>query len=347
MPSTLPLYLILLKTRWLLLSGLFNRRGNKSTERLKTLPRITWQVHGRAVLDPRQATFKVHNHMLGGSQVWHFMDIHNQGFFRLLHEWNLLRAGTSEDACSLYPSLTQPTPRAAAWTPAGGAAPWVWAKKSPAQGPAGVSHDLSRASDQLAGPGSRPPAWVTGLSVHLPLRPQSLVPSHNHSGTRTPVCRPIGQPNDPTPSSPRPSGPLLRQAGTWNLESFATCLHLDKHLLELHNTKKLHETKDNWVCTQLRQIVDKIQKDWKPAALLRAGSQSRVLSMPTAHSTSKGVGKPPSYPSCLTPGHTPTLTACKEPAGPSPQQASQGTYCLFSFSAAVIKPYLNFLSSLW
>lgn len=156
-------------------------------------------------------------------------------------------------------------------------------QQEPAQGPAGVSHALSRAWDQLAGPGSRPPAWVTGLSVHLPLRPQSLVPSHNHSGTRTPVCRPIGQPNDLTPSSPRPGGPLLRQAGTWNLESFAACLHLDKRLLELHNTKKLHGTKDNWVCTQLRQIVVKIQKDWKPAALLRAGSHSRVLSMPTTH----------------------------------------------------------------
>ena len=61
----------------------------------------------------------------------------------------------------------------------------------------------------------------------------------------------------------------------------------------------------------------------------------------------KEVGKTLKPLSCLTPGHTPTLTACKEPAGPSPQQASQGTYCLFSFSAAVIKPYLNFLSSLW
>ena len=53
----------------------------------------------------------------------------------------------------------------------------------------------------------------------------------------------------------------IRQAGTW--DPLLQCLHLDKPLLQQQNTKKLQGTKNNCLCVQLGQIMDKIQKDQK------------------------------------------------------------------------------------
>ena len=87
-------------------------------------------------------------------------------------------------------------------------------------------------------------------------------------------------------------------------------------------------------------------------------SECSVVSMPAAHNAMKGVGKYLSYLSSLTPGHTPTLTPCKEQARfPSPRNsllpctgASKGTCCLLLLPACgsrgPSKACLNFLSGL-
>ena len=141
---------------------------------------------------------------------------------------------------------------------------------------------------------------------------------------------------------------VLRQAGTW--DPLLQCLHLDKCLLKKQNTKKLYETKNNCMHVQLGQILDNnIQRDQKPNCdFWRAGSKSRVLSMPPAYSTAKGVGKPPKPLSSPSPGCIPTLTPYKEPAWPP--WVSQRNCCLFLLlvaeAGAPIKPCLNFLFGL-
>ena len=57
----------------------------------------------------------------------------------------------------------------------------------------------------------------------------------------------------------------MRQAGAW--DPLFQCFHLDKHLCQQQNTKKLKETKNNCVQVQLRHIRNnKIQKDQNPTA---------------------------------------------------------------------------------
>ena len=125
----------------------------------------------------------------------------------------------------------------------------------------------------------------------------------------------------------------VRQAGTW--DPLLQCLHLDKGLLEQQNTKKLYGTKNNCTHAQLGQIMDKkIQKDKnkKPTATSEEpGAKAGYCACPLHTPPPKGWVKHLSQPSGLTPGPSPTLTPCNEPAH-SPQRASKGTCCLFSLS---------------
>ena len=75
-------------------------------------------------------------------------------------------------------------------------------------------------------------------------------------------------------------------------------------------TKKLYGTKNNCTSGKQGQILDKWYKETKKPKchFWRAGSKSRVLRMPAAHTTTKGVGKPPkpslqANPSTLTYPH--------------------------------------------
>ena len=156
---------------------------------------------------------------------------------------------------------------------------------------------------------------------------------------------------------------LLTQAGTW--DPLLQCLHLDTPLLEQQNTQKLYGTKNNCVHVQLGRILD--PKDIKRPKNLTAtfeepGAKTGCWEQMwgTAHAPctqhhQRGWATHLSHPSSPSPGHTPTLTPCKEPArqpSPSPlrERASKGTCCLFSLHAAAagapIKPRLNFSSAL-
>ena len=75
---------------------------------------------------------------------------------------------------------------------------------------------------------------------------------------------------------------ILRQAGTWDPLLQCLHLHLDKHLLEQQNTKKLQGTKNHCIHAQLGQIMNKIQKGHKPTAIsevpgAKAGSPAGSL----------------------------------------------------------------------
>ena len=154
-----------------------------------------------------------------------------------------------------------------------------------------------------------------------------------------------------------PSSPLLlRQAGTW--DPLLQSLHLDKHLHQQQNTKKLWVTENNCVHMQLGQIKDnKIQKDQKPSChFWRAGSKNRVLgakagncACPLHTTLPNGWADHLSHSAGPTPGPAPTLTPCKEPPRP-PRRMSRGTCYLFSLPPAAagtpIKPCLYFLSGL-
>ena len=73
------------------------------------------------------------------------------------------------------------------------------------------------------------------------------------------------------------------------------------------------ETKNDCVHVQLEQIMDKIKRDLKPN-FWRAGSKCRVYAWPLHSTPLKGWANHLSNSSCLTPGQTPTVTPCKEPA---------------------------------
>lgn len=89
--------------------------------------------------------------------------------------------------------------------------------------------------------------------------------------------------------------------------------------------------------------------------LLKIGKQKQVvkskireLCLPSAHTTTKGVGRPPKPPSGLTPGPASTLTPYKEPAcylplPPLQKQASKRTCCLLSFPSAAPRVSSNSL----
>ena len=82
----------------------------------------------------------------------------------------------------------------------------------------------------------------------------------------------------------------------------------------------------------LGQIMDKRYQKTKKKNLLpllksqeqklKVESKSRVWCMPSALNTARGMGKIPKPLLCLTPGHTPTLTLCKELARP-PSRSEQ------------------------
>ena len=99
--------------------------------------------------------------------------------------------------------------------------------------------------------------------------------------------------------------------------------------------------------TQVGQIMDKIRKDQKPNChFRRAGSKSRVLHMRPAHTTTKGVGRPPKPRLWTHPYPHPIEGA----SSPPPRGASKGTCYLLSLphtaAGAPVKPCLNFLSGI-
>lgn len=115
------------------------------------------------------------------------MDIHNRGFFCLLHRMKPPGEQGLEDTCSRHHLLTQPHPRGCCLERLQVELLLVWANKSPPR-PCRRQPCPLQASDQLEGPRLQPPAWATGLRKYLPSpHPQCLSPPHNHSGTRTPV----------------------------------------------------------------------------------------------------------------------------------------------------------------
>ena len=173
-----------------------------------------------------------------------------------------------------------------------------------------------------------------------------------------------------------------KETGLGPFAGVLQCLYLDTPLLQQQNTKKLYGTKNNCVHVHLWQILD--PKDTKrpkiptatfeePSAktgyqehkqgvdsknrVSRAKAGCREQKQGTAHAPlhtmpPNGWAKHLSYPSSLTPGHTPTLTPWKEQACPQLRERSRkGTYCLFSLlpgaAGAPVKPCLDFLSGLW
>ena len=122
--------------------------------------------------------------------------------------------------------------------------------------------------------------------------------------------------------------------------SVLQCLYLGKCLLDQQNTKKPYWTKNS--CLHAAVLANSVLKDTKSPKnpklpLLKnqeqkpdIGSKSRVLYTPHALNTPKDWAEHLSHPSDLTPGHTRTLTPCKEPAYPSTLGSKQGSL-LFVF----------------
>ena len=99
---------------------------------------------------------------------------------------------------------------------------------------------------------------------------------------------------------------LLNLRRAWDLGPFAAglqSLHLDTALLQIQNTKKLHGTKNNFVCAVQANSAPKDQernKQTNPTAISEeAGAKTgrREQKQGTAHAPCtqhrKGVGKPP------------------------------------------------------
>ena len=97
-------------------------------------------------------------------------------------------------------------------------------------------------------------------------------------------------------------------------------LHLDTSLLQQQNTKKLCGTKSNWVHAAIGlnsgQRYQKTQQPFLKSIEQKqgVGNKNRVLSMPPALNTTRGVGETPKPPSGSTPVHALTLTPYKEHA---------------------------------
>ena len=115
----------------------------------------------------------------------------------------------------------------------------------------------------------------------------------------------------------------------WDPAPLASCLHLDKCLLEQQKTKKLYGTKNSYVHVQLRQIMDnEIQKNQKPNChFLKVGSKRKLLEAKAGcyawplHTTSQRGGQ---TPLCPTPGHTPYSSPHISNQLSPPQGASKG-----------------------
>ena len=83
--------------------------------------------------------------------------------------------------------------------------------------------------------------------------------------------------------------------GTWDL--LLQRLHLDKHLSKQQNTKKFEGTKNKYTTVQLGQIINsKTQKITNPIATIEVSEQKQEPVHDPAHSTTKGVGRPPKPP---------------------------------------------------
>ena len=104
-----------------------------------------------------------------------------------------------------------------------------------------------------------------------------------------------------THQGPPPAKRKLRPAGTWATFAVLQCLHLDTSLLEQQNAKKLYETKkeqrgytvganSGWKIWK-HQNKTKQNKKTPYCHFWRARSRSRVLSKPSALSTSRGASK--------------------------------------------------------
>lgn len=136
---------------------------------------------------------------------------------------------------------------------------------------------------------------------------------------------------------------ILRQA--WNQGLFAAvlqCLHLDIPLLDQQNTDKLLGLNITaCMCNWDKFWTQKIQSVKNPTATFEElWSKSRVLHLPSAHTTAKGVGKPSKSPFWPHPLDTPHPHQHKEQACPLlREQASQRTCCPFSLPAAAAGPH--------
>ena len=102
------------------------------------------------------------------------------------------------------------------------------------------------------------------------------------------------------------------------------------------------------------QITDnKIWKDQKTptAASEELGARTGYCACLLHTTQSKRWASHPSHPSGSTPGHTSTLTPCKEQGCPLPWGVGKGAWGLFSLpttaAGTLTKPCLNILSDLW
>ena len=123
----------------------------------------------------------------------------------------------------------------------------------------------------------------------------------------------------------------MRQAGTW--DHLLQCLHLDKCFLQQQNTKK-YKGLNNCIHAQLGQLRNnKIQKDQKPNHhFWGVGSKSSVLHMILAHTTTKGVGRPPKPPSGLTLDLPLPSSHLRDQLSPPPAPGSKQGNLLLVFS---------------
>ena len=97
----------------------------------------------------------------------------------------------------------------------------------------------------------------------------------------------------------------------------------------------------------LGQIMNKIQRDQKPAT--SETSRAKALHMILAHSTTKGMSRPPKPPLSGTHGLAPIFTPFKRQAQHPPTLGSkQGHLFLVCAANRVrVKPCLNFSSDLF
>ena len=96
-------------------------------------------------------------------------------------------------------------------------------------------------------------------------------------------------------STPPISSPRGETGRAWDL--WLQRLHLDKHLSKQQNTKKFEGTKNKSTPVQLGQIINsKTQKITNPIATIEVSEQKQGPVHDPAHSTTKGVGRPPKPP---------------------------------------------------
>ena len=149
---------------------------------------------------------------------------------------------------------------------------------------------------------------------------------------------------------------ILRQA--WNpglFDAVLQCLHLDIPLLDEQNTEKLLGLNITaCMCNWDKFWIQKIQsvKKKKPNCYFwGALEQNQGTVLPPAHTTTKGVGKPPKPPFWPDPWSHPHPHQHKEQACPPPPGVSKQGDLWFVLtpsccSRAPLKPCLDFMSAL-